>query len=567
MEGQTQRSFFGNNEGKLEEAPNTKDLNARFSELLQYVKVIRDSVHGDIWITKTEKSIIDTPVFQRLRRIKQLGATDLVYPSAKHTRFEHSIGTLHVAQLIIEAVNKNYRAGLSKSPISAEDAFITRIVALIHDLAHVPYGHTVEAEGNLFRDGEQWLDKDRKEYFLGKVLPMLDEHLSEQHIPPKKIEEVDKEIEHILLAEESKEEEIHKLERPYIADIVGNTICADLLDYLKRDAYNAGLQITYDPRILSYFVLEDYTKGQVTKLRLSILLERRDGTERRDILSECVSLLRLRYSLAEKVYYHRVKSMFSALVIRMIYCAKEGGILTKRDLMCWGDDVLVDKILSFEGGKDSEYVQAARRLAGALLERKLFRDIYSAAYTSEDIFNKLSRYIDKDERYGMERYLEDLFSVDPGSVVIYAPKVDEGKVAETKMLRGIWEGRPYIKRLTDLSKEYNHRSTVGKEIETLEDLYKSLWKFYVLLDATCVRDEEKERLEGVCKEVLEDGKLGENAVLLRCDKRPDIELTFPQIEEVCHQLQEKETHPRLLKEPSKFIDGLLLQSLKEQSDA
>src|SRR5712692_1097257 len=64
-------------------------------------RVIRDAVHGDIDLTELECGVIDTPQFQRLRKVRQLGASFLVFPSAVHTRFEHSLGTLGVAQLII----------------------------------------------------------------------------------------------------------------------------------------------------------------------------------------------------------------------------------------------------------------------------------------------------------------------------------------------------------------------------------------------------------------------------------------------------------------------------------
>ena len=159
MDEKTQKTLFNKNKDKAKEKPNLneEDVQKKFSTLLQYSKVIRDSVHGDIWITETEKYIIDTPIFQRLRRIKQLGPSDLVYPCAKHTRFEHSIGTLYIAQQIIDSINKNFDLEFSKIPLPPEDIFITRIVALIHDLAHLPYGHTIENEGNLF-------GKDKRNY-------------------------------------------------------------------------------------------------------------------------------------------------------------------------------------------------------------------------------------------------------------------------------------------------------------------------------------------------------------------------------------------------------------------
>ena len=95
-------------------------------------KIIRDPIHKDVFLSKTEMEIIDSPVFQRLRRIKQLGVTNLVYPSANHTRFEHCIGTAHVAGRIAK------RLGLGEEGESLKTA------ALLHDLGHGPLSHTSE---------------------------------------------------------------------------------------------------------------------------------------------------------------------------------------------------------------------------------------------------------------------------------------------------------------------------------------------------------------------------------------------------------------------------------------
>src|SRR3954453_13066844 len=67
-------------------------------------KVVTDPVHGDIFLTPLELRIVDSPPFQRLRRVRQLGMTHLVYPGATHTRFSHSLGSLAMAQRLMDAV-------------------------------------------------------------------------------------------------------------------------------------------------------------------------------------------------------------------------------------------------------------------------------------------------------------------------------------------------------------------------------------------------------------------------------------------------------------------------------
>ena len=78
-------------------------------------KIIRDSIHGDIILSELDLKIVDTPEFQRLRRIRQLGMTHFVYPGANHTRFEHSLGALHLAGRIAENL-----------PISQEEKITVR---------------------------------------------------------------------------------------------------------------------------------------------------------------------------------------------------------------------------------------------------------------------------------------------------------------------------------------------------------------------------------------------------------------------------------------------------------
>src|SRR6185369_16915146 len=97
-------------------------------------KLIRDAVHGDIEMDSLEIELMDTPEFQRLRGIKQLGTAYLVFPSAVHTRFEHSLGTSWMAHRIIETIRRT-------TTVHSDDERVIRIAALLHDITHIPFGH------------------------------------------------------------------------------------------------------------------------------------------------------------------------------------------------------------------------------------------------------------------------------------------------------------------------------------------------------------------------------------------------------------------------------------------
>ncbi|MFA6472995.1 MAG: HD domain-containing protein, partial [Candidatus Latescibacterota bacterium] len=94
---------------------------------------IRDPIHDFISLDSKEADIVNTPIFQRLRGIRQLAFAYLVYPGALHTRFEHSLGVCHVAGSIADNLN-----------LDKEEKRIIRLAALLHDIGHGPFSHVSE---------------------------------------------------------------------------------------------------------------------------------------------------------------------------------------------------------------------------------------------------------------------------------------------------------------------------------------------------------------------------------------------------------------------------------------
>src|SRR3954452_14246432 len=174
-------------------------------------KLIRDAVHGDIEMESLEVELMDTPEFQRMRGIKQLGTAYLVFPSAVHTRFEHSLGTSWMAHRILQSVRRNYT-------VSDDDARLIRVAALLHDITHIPFGHTLEDERRVLPRHDK--DESRLSFFLREST-----------------------VGQILAREGLVDEVIDLLKgrRGFMSDIVAGAISADLLDYLRRDTYFCGL--------------------------------------------------------------------------------------------------------------------------------------------------------------------------------------------------------------------------------------------------------------------------------------------------------------------------------------
>jgi HD superfamily phosphohydrolase len=106
---------------------------------MKFVGSLRDPVYGVVPITAIEKDILKLPLMNRLKNIKQLGLAYLAFAGANHTRFEHSVGAMHVAHLMATGLE------LNESEIEA-----VRIAALLHDVGHPPFSHCIEFASRLF---------------------------------------------------------------------------------------------------------------------------------------------------------------------------------------------------------------------------------------------------------------------------------------------------------------------------------------------------------------------------------------------------------------------------------
>ena len=99
--------------------------------------MVYDEIHGFIRVNDVERAIIDTPIFQRLRHVTQIGLAYLVYPGATHTRFSHSIGVLHLASRV------GYNL-MREGHLTHDEVRLLRLAVLLHDVGHYPLSHSLE---------------------------------------------------------------------------------------------------------------------------------------------------------------------------------------------------------------------------------------------------------------------------------------------------------------------------------------------------------------------------------------------------------------------------------------
>ena len=259
-------------------------------------KIIIDPVHGDIGLSELETKLIDTPTFQRLRKLKQLGFASMVYPNASYSRFAHSLGVLHVSSRVIDAFQRNGQLQ------DNEDVQKHRIAALLHDIGHYPYSHLME-----FIDWDRYISmylapKNGKAKGTAQSVDPYPEHAKVGKLVLTKR----KDIKELLEVHGIDPEEIAAIiEGKYTGiNLLHKSLDVDRMDYLVRDSLNTGVpygQIDINYILNNLDVVENHEIVLSAKARIS-----------------AEHLLVSRYFMFNAVYLHKTVFAFEEVVRRII---------------------------------------------------------------------------------------------------------------------------------------------------------------------------------------------------------------------------------------------------------
>lgn len=251
---------------------------------------IRDPIHGFIRLNGDEADIVATPVFQRLRGIRQLAFANLVYPGALHTRFEHTLGVFHVTSLMANVCG-----------LDSEHARIVRLSALLHDLGHGPFSHVSEGALEIFADREKLtgrLDSKKQE----KIHELVTQDLLR----------TDKDLIHLLGKKTLSQVEnllAHGYDEPLFRSIVSGPLDADKQDYLLRDSFFCGVKY-------GVFDLQQLHR------ELTVVTDPADGRKLLMVSADGVHALEqfvlAKYYLTAQVYSHRVRLVTDQMIVRAI---------------------------------------------------------------------------------------------------------------------------------------------------------------------------------------------------------------------------------------------------------
>jgi HD superfamily phosphohydrolase len=260
---------------------------------------IRDPVYGFIDFNEWEKEIINHSLFQRLRRIRQLGLTDMVYPGATHTRFEHSLGVMHLATLMYDAIvsNRNNQK-LLKERLSynakelEKDKQLLRLAALLHDTGHAPFSHASEEVMPVNERNEIYKHEDYScEIIKGPLRNTIENH----QINNKYRISADE----IVALIEGDPAILQR--RLFWKVLISSQLDADRGDYLLRDSIHAGVKYgIYDHmRLLNTLALGIEPESDDILLGVGY-----DG------LHIAESIVIARYLMFTQVYFHKTRRAY-----------------------------------------------------------------------------------------------------------------------------------------------------------------------------------------------------------------------------------------------------------------
>ncbi len=266
---------------------------------------IRDPIHGLIQFNNWEREIINHPVFQRLRRIRQLGLTEMVYPGAVHTRFEHSIGVMYVATKMFEQIVKRQKPYLKELLKYNDDDFertktIVRLAALLHDLGHSPFSHAGEGLMPLKKGAEK---PYKHEDYSVAIIELVLKNVIEDH-PLNKDEIKANTVANFLKG-------IPTLGRELIIwrSIIASQLDADRANYLLRDSHHIGVA---------------YGRFDLDRILVTILIQPDPETDAPILVVKesgghaVEGLILARYMMFTQVYFQHTRRIFDYHVTELM---------------------------------------------------------------------------------------------------------------------------------------------------------------------------------------------------------------------------------------------------------
>jgi HD superfamily phosphohydrolase len=530
-------------------------------------------LNGFVWFYFDELKVINHPAFQRLSLINQLGQAHYVFRGATHKRIEHVLGAVDVVQRMISAVALNAQKSREfrgeadwRAPLSPREQRFVRLGALLHDIGHVACGHTLEDELCLFGkhdEDERLLEVyNRTDWGTGRKETALAELIDTEfgrYVPKSLAGCSASQIVRMLTRKDTKDASGQKPVRKRSAtmsetpaaisenqastgttsmsdeqcwdamrrssdirtdvctSMIGNTICADLLDYIYRDWYHVGKLTLAEDRIYQYMEIrhpenpdcpENDSSRRDSDDKFVIALGEHSGRRpriRTDAVSAILGLLERRYELGETVLYHRTKLAAGAMLGRALYELWVGQKPKKIDntILQLSDEQLLEYALTdassrLKKNKRDTSALAAQTLLYSLKGRRIYDPLYSVRHWSiiaaqRDSLTEL--FFPSNDRTGLgarrrtdaARQLETDFDLPKGSLVMSLTNV-KPKIAEVLI-----RVNKQIDQFNKYEDKHGSRGLSGGHLNAQIRRFRDLWRLDFFMDCNTLTELEEDK--------------------------------------------------------------------------
>ena len=301
-----------------------------------YLDII-DPIHDFIRVYNHELSIIDDPFFQRLRRIRQLSGAHLTYPAAQHTRFEHSLGVMHIASQAGHALNE-------KGILKPDDIEILRLTALLHDIGHGPFSHPFE---EAIKETKFSHEDFGKEIILKSE---IGDRLSKNGFDKRLIAKI----------------AFGNSKLQYMNEIISGALSADMMDYLLRDGYFTGAE---------------HAKIDHKRITQSLDVHQKKLALERSALYSFESMMHSRYQMFKAVYFHKTVRAAELMLIEALRLSDDEfgfSSFNLNEYVNLTDEYVLSRLISSKSSK----LKRARQFAQDYQNRKLLKCVFERILTS-----------------------------------------------------------------------------------------------------------------------------------------------------------------------------------------
>jgi HD superfamily phosphohydrolase len=320
------------------------------------VMTVRDSLYDLIPLGPREQKLIGTAAFLRLQKVKQLGFVYRIWPGATHTRYEHSLGCYHLAVRALRAMlQRGENGGLAG--VAAESIQTLVVAALLHDIGHYPFSHTIEELGYPIVLHEK---VGRSIIEHGEVAAIIEQ---EYHLSPERVADMIDPPKHKKLPGDDE----------LLRHLLSGALDVDKLDYLPRDARACNVP---------------YGGVDVSRLLDALRVHPNVEGKRRIVvthkgISPLHSLLHARQEMFDNIYWHHTSRAFQVMLLRAVQEALLAGTLTAAQLMGLDDTSLLMLLES------EQMPVSSRALAQQLELRKPYKGVMEISRMAGRLFSRL----------------------------------------------------------------------------------------------------------------------------------------------------------------------------------